>query len=104
MNEQPQQDLTDDTEFVGLGDALRAALSPQGDVRDKARHRVDRALQARSATSGLAAMGGCALDTIRHLLTNPPRAADRYSMMEPRIGTDVTRRPQDSAEPEVRRD
>lgn len=94
----------EDPLIVDLGATLKAALNPQGDVRDIARHRVDRALNARSAASGLTAMGGCALDTIRHLLTNPPRSADRYSMMQPRPGSDMSDRPTDAHDPEADRD
>lgn len=70
----------DDPMIADLGVALRAALAPHGDLRHTARHKVDRALQSRSALSGITSMGGCAIDTLRHLLTNPTRGADRYSM------------------------
>jgi hypothetical protein len=82
--EHSESPTDDDPMLADLGAALRAALAPHNDVRDKARHRVDRALQARSATFGLTSMGSCAIDTLRHLLTNPPRVADRYSMTESR--------------------
>lgn len=80
------QNLTDNDPLIAdLGATLRAALTPQRDVRDKARHKVDRALHARSTASGLTSMGSCAFDTLRHLLTNPARTADRYSMTESRL-------------------
>ncbi|MCZ7628495.1 MAG: hypothetical protein M5U19_05335 [Microthrixaceae bacterium] len=94
----------EDPLIADLGATLRAALNPRGDVRDKARHRVDRALHARSAATGITSMGGCALDTIRHLLTNPPRSADRYPMSEPHLGTDPADRPSGSQDPEADRD
>lgn len=82
--ENSQAHTDDDPVIADLGATLRAALAPHSDVRDKARHKVDRALQARSAAFGLSSMGSCAIDTLRHLLTNRPRAADRNYMTDSR--------------------
>ncbi len=64
-------------EMPELADALRAALGTGSDVRDRARHRVDRHLQSVSPTSTLSMLAGTAVETMRHLLTNQPFDADR---------------------------
>lgn len=71
-----------DTEIPDLGATLRAALAADEDVRHTARRRVDRALHARSAAAGYTSLLSCAIETFRHLLTNPPRPADRYTMLD----------------------
>jgi len=66
-----------DDEIPELAAALRAALGTEPDVRARARHRVDRTLAARSASSAITMLAGTAVATFRHLLTNPIRDADR---------------------------
>lgn len=80
MSETPA--LDDEHPIPDIGATLRAALSTNSDVRDSARHRVDRALHARSAVSGYTSLLGCAVETLQHLLTNPRDPADRYTMVE----------------------
>jgi hypothetical protein len=97
--------LTDDDPVIAdLGATLRAALAPHRDVRDKARHRVDRALQARSAAFGLTSMGSCAIDTVRHLLTNRPPVADRTYMTDARHTAGTFDRTAGTDAPEVDHD
>ncbi len=83
-NREPNMEDLDESDPINdaLGATLRAALAPQTDVRSNARRKVDRALHVRSAASLLTSMGGCGIETIRHLLTNPVRSADRYPMSE----------------------
>lgn len=99
------QDLTIDGPLAtDLGAALRAALTPRSDVRDNARHRVDRALRSRSAASALTSMCNCGLDTVRHLLTNPAPSADRYSMMKSRLIANTLVRSEDEQDQEADND
>lgn len=71
------------SEVPDLGATLRAALAPRQDVRDTARHRVDRALNARSAMAGYTSMLSCGVEALRHLLTTPAVRADRVHMTPP---------------------
>lgn len=100
----PDPQIENDPLIPDLGATLRAALAPQRDVRDKARHRVDRALHARSAATGLTTMGSCAFDTLRHLLTNPVRSADRYPMRQSRRISDTSDRTTEPQDQEADRD
>ncbi|MCO5319335.1 MAG: hypothetical protein M9942_12955 [Microthrixaceae bacterium] len=74
---EPTEDPAQD---IDIGEALRAALTAGADVRDTARHRVDRALHARSAATGFTSLLGCGFETLRHLLTTPAPGADRTGM------------------------
>lgn len=77
-----QTAVDEDPQTPDIGATLRAALSTGADVRGTAKQRVDRALNARSAASGYTSMLGCAIETLRHLLTNPADPADRYTMAD----------------------
>ncbi|MFV0315749.1 MAG: hypothetical protein ACK5O2_02160 [Microthrixaceae bacterium] len=76
-NEETDTALTED--MPDLAAALRAALDTEGDVRSRARHRVDRHLQESSPLSALTMLAGTGIETLRHLLTNGTPRADRSS-------------------------
>lgn len=80
-------DRRNESPMPNLGATLREALAPDQDVRRTAKHKVDRALHARSAAAGYTSLLGVSVATLRHLLTNPPRPADRYAMADD-IGID----------------
>lgn len=83
MSEEPIDEALVQDELTArdpeIGDALRALLGPNADLRAAAAARVNRRLQSRSVVLTLADLSSLGWETIRHLLTNPPAEADGES-------------------------